>query len=115
MGDQMRPGANVIRITRPMNGARRVRPQPSCCVIKITAPIDSFLYTCGTAEGNGLLATQEVAMETNFGAREINMLIELGDAELDSVSGGRGFVPPGKRFHSGDKDDDDLSDLEIQR
>jgi hypothetical protein len=34
-------------------------------------------------------------------------------AGYDTVSGGRGFVPPGKRFHL-DKDDDDLSDLGFQ-
>ena len=52
-------------------------------------------------EGNGLLATQEVAMETNFKTLEVERVIELGDAELDIVSGGRAFVPPGERFHDG--------------
>ena len=62
----------------------------------------------------GLLATQEVGMEKNFGDREINALSEvegltevLGDAELEVVSGGL------RRRGAGD--DDDLKDLEIQR
>lgn len=118
----MRPGPNnVMQITRPMNRIRRARDQQGC-VTKITAPIDSFLYMRRPVEGNGLLATQEVGMEKNFGGREINTLSEaerltelLGDAELEVVSGGRGFVPPGKRF-AGEKDDDEmLSELQIQR
>ena|SRR5215475_8104213 len=100
---------HVIWITRPLNGSRRTRDQRSC-VIKITAPIDSFLYTSRPAEGNGPRATQEVAMEDNFGDREINTLSEverltgqLADAELETVSGGRRG------------NDDDCHDLEIQR
>ena len=78
---KMRPGAkNVIQITRPVNGIRRARVQRGC-VIRITAPIDSFLYMCGPAEESGLLATQEVAMEKNF------EMIELSLDDLASVSG----------------------------
>ena len=40
-------------------------------------------------------------METNFKTLEVERVIELGDAELDIVSGGGAFVPPGKCFHDG--------------
>jgi hypothetical protein len=100
-----------MQITRPMNGIRGARVQRGC-VIEITAPIDSCLYMCRPAEGIGLLATQEVAMEKKFGDRQINTLSEvegltevLADAELEAVSGGL----------RGAGDDDDLKDLEIQR
>src|SRR5690348_15545489 len=78
----MRSSANVIKITRPMNGIRRGRVQRGC-VIEITAPIDSFLYTSRPAEGNGLLAKQEIAMEKNFET------IELSLDNLASVTGGK--------------------------
>jgi hypothetical protein len=71
--------ANVIQITRPMNHLCGARVQRGC-VIKITAPIDGFLYTCGHAEGNGPLADGKVAMEKNF---------EISLRDLAWVSGGR--------------------------
>ena len=78
MGGQMRPGVNVIQITRPMNGIRRACVQRGC-VINITAAIDGLHYTCRPAEGNGPFATQEVTMEKSF---------ELSLEHLASVSGG---------------------------
>jgi hypothetical protein len=88
------PGANVIRITRAMNGIHRARDQRGC-VIKITALIDCFLYTCRPAKGNGLLATQEVAMQKNFET------IELSLDHLASVSGGRDGGRDGGRGRDG--------------
>jgi len=61
-----------------MNGIRRARDQRNC-VINVTAPIDSLLYIRRPAEGNRLLAIQEVAMEKNF---------ELSLEHLALVSGG---------------------------
>jgi hypothetical protein len=56
---------------------------------------------CGPAEGNVLLATQEIAMEKNFGDREPNtpsirsedlttklVALELTETDLGHVSGG---------------------------
>jgi hypothetical protein len=53
-------------------------------VIKITAPIDGFLYRCRPVEGNGLLAYRKVAMEKNF------EIVELSLEHLALLSGGGG-------------------------
>jgi hypothetical protein len=62
------------------------------------------------ADRDSPLATQEIAIDKNLGDREIKTLpeierfIELGDAELEKVSGARRG-----------NDDDIMEDLEIQR